>query len=1625
MALKLKRCIDMGVVKATICGVAIIAASLLLSFVIRNASADEPVSIGINVANKIDVALGIGPTNVDYSTFEADLRALLYAKDPAVLPEDLYITAAKAVSANSTSEFTWWVYDHNRPTATYGGSSVIDETEHSYMESPPWVTTTAAGSPTTASAAYISAAATAGIWGPQVANVTIVNTVGATNYVPGIGYQYCDKNPTNLNCQLNPDPTNPDLASYNTSSTVRLRHPYAGNNVHMLSTNSGSQMDFYGYPNYSYKDFRYLPNNQKTIKTFEFAIAEDAAYDALDGVGFFFNTHITDSGYNSNTQRMNGYLLYLQYYFSGTSALGGDGWVGSSDFKLGRGFKMALYKFEDVDTKIFHHTGVAAASTTGSGALSAAALDTALGSGGFTKIAENTTAYNAGIGTSASNTNPDFSRRIKIEAGPDKVKVWYEGSKTKNDASVLNIPIAESATPLNWTVQAAGALPADGNAPAQISGSSTQTVRLDTSIIEGYGFGPMASYVGHNCARPTHIALQNLTMTMDVVRELVEVVREPEWHDNTSKYLVNLNEEPIEDFSSTSITGELLNRLRNDDIYYIGWATDSNATASQDFLNLHNLKGLIVNMDDPATLTYEEQMQEIADKIYERYWRNNDDNVVLITDQVILSVSGGEKTESADLEWPDGKWRVVHRIDGDEGPIDNDEGIHPLSDKYLSDLDIVFDVPGYYDIYYRDHYLKTIIAHRAPIASFRVNINGGDPIYNNTSVDPDDEASGIVNSTWSYLDLDVDTTPNPGAPSTLIEGHTYLVILEVEDKYGETNSIAQQVRYLIDPEPEDISEPFSEFNITPSSILKNVTTPNIFLTNTSYDLLGLPISSTFTLTKDGSPYPYSFVEGNNDVSSLPAGNYSITLIVNNGTLDSVPFSRSFHIIEDLVKPTAAASTSTGSFSVNTPITLTFSDAGGSEFKEQRVAITTSSTPPGTSSTSWTMTSNNNTRTSTINIVGTSYIHWEAWDHAGNYNSGTFGPYALSKQATTVTLTTSPLASVVYPEPITLTATFDSMTSPTGTVYFQINGGTAVGSATITDGKAVFTYTPNGTYIGNVTISATYNGDSTYNPASDSLPFTIYKNTLATVTVGNQTDKTYDGDPFVPKDITVTETSKYKVEYKGRDGTTYDSTTPPVDAGKYTLLVTTTDPGYEEDSDSADFEIFKADQAPLIVTGLTSLYEFTPGATIALGTTGGSSGGTVTYISSNPTVASISAGTLTIHTTGDFTVIATMAGNANYNPVSSSAFSVSADDTTPPTGEVLVNGHRWTDFSTGVTFSIFHDTSAVVEITADDNSEETVTIEYYLSDRILSYAQALAITSWTAGDAFSITPNTKAIVYVKLTDTSGNITIINSTGVVVYSHSEQDTAAILHVKYTGHKNAQVKLNGNTVSNVLLDGLTTLTPGVDYTVNNSTDTITLLSDHLDSLSVGTYDLTINYNPIGETYVSVPTRAVINNIAPASTEISLEVVKTTPGMVLIAPPTELGDDLILTATVSKTGSSAINAPTGTVTFFIDGVATTESTDIALVNGVATFTIVGGLSEGSHILEAIYSGDDDYLTNDAYFAGFAMSEVGSLSTNIPGTGTAGNTMLDFVSSNSVILLGSVLGLSFIVIAARRRQRR
>jgi len=84
--------------------------------------------------------------------------------------------------------------------------------------------------------------------------------------------------------------------------------------------------------------------------------------------------------------------------------------------------------------------------------------------------------------------------------------------------------------------------------------------------------------------------------------------------------------------------------------------------------------------------------------------------------------------------------------------------------------------------------------------------------------------------------------------------------------------------------------------------------------------------------------------------------------------------------------------------------------------------------------------------------------------------------------------TSPTGTPVYGQAVTVTATVNPASGPTGTVTFYVDTVAQTPSVSLSGGKAAITLT--GLAGGSHTISATYNGDSTYASSNSSLPLSI-------------------------------------------------------------------------------------------------------------------------------------------------------------------------------------------------------------------------------------------------------------------------------------------------------------------------------------------------------------------------------------------------------------------------------------------------------------------------------------------------------------------------------------------------------
>ncbi len=210
------------------------------------------------------------------------------------------------------------------------------------------------------------------------------------------------------------------------------------------------------------------------------------------------------------------------------------------------------------------------------------------------------------------------------------------------------------------------------------------------------------------------------------------------------------------------------------------------------------------------------------------------------------------------------------------------------------------------------------------------------------------------------------------------------------------------------------------------------------------------------------------------------------------------------------------------------------------------------------------------------------------------------------------------------------------------------------------------------------------------------------------------------------------------------------------------------------------------------------------------------------------------------------------------------------DTTAPEGEIKVAESSFKELINKISFGLFFKNTVNVTINAGDALSGAASVEY---QKVSKEADYNINGTWTQGDRLSVTANEKFILYARITDRAGNVKIINSNGVVVYTDSAQVTKNAVYVKTTKNDvSAEVALNGNVIDTVHIENnkiTEKLVEGTDYSVNDAGNVINLSGNYLDTLKAGSYKFTVSYKPMGEVYVEAQ-----GNEAPLTTTFVLKI-------------------------------------------------------------------------------------------------------------------------------------------------------
>ena len=208
----------------------------------------------------------------------------------------------------------------------------------------------------------------------------------------------------------------------------------------------------------------------------------------------------------------------------------------------------------------------------------------------------------------------------------------------------------------------------------------------------------------------------------------------------------------------------------------------------------------------------------------------------------------------------------------------------------------------------------------------------------------------------------------------------------------------------------------------------------------------------------------------------------------------------------------------------------------------------------------------------------------------------------------------------------------------------------------------------------------------------------------------------------------------------------------------------------------------------------------------------------------------------------------------------------AVDLNDPEAEIVIGEYKWNTNATAISFGLFFKETKAFSISASDSESGIAKAEYFVATEKITDFGNIEWIEYTG--AVSISPNSKNIIYAKVTDISGRYIIVNSDGIVLYTDSTLDTSFKDEVVYVLTKNASqsfnLNLNGNTVAYIKIGE--TVLGTEDYEVLGNM--IIVSSDVLENLAAGNYPITVGVNPLGEAYV--------DGDAPAEVIIPLTVKK-----------------------------------------------------------------------------------------------------------------------------------------------------
>ena len=210
---------------------------------------------------------------------------------------------------------------------------------------------------------------------------------------------------------------------------------------------------------------------------------------------------------------------------------------------------------------------------------------------------------------------------------------------------------------------------------------------------------------------------------------------------------------------------------------------------------------------------------------------------------------------------------------------------------------------------------------------------------------------------------------------------------------------------------------------------------------------------------------------------------------------------------------------------------------------------------------------------------------------------------------------------------------------------------------------------------------------------------------------------------------------------------------------------------------------------------------------------------------------------------------------NGSPVQNLTLSL---DSIAPAGSITLAGKPADSSAAAPSYDLFF--KEAVPVCINGNNEGDISVAW----QFLPAGRAPETDGWTPGNAFTLSPGQKGVVWARLSDQAGHVTLLCSKGVVVYSDAALTSSSAFFCpdpSMPDYRDLLLPLSwqGNALDAIRL-GDTPLAEGTDYLVTG--DGVLLPKEVLATWTVWPAQLTLTFRPLDEAYADLP-----GNQAPAS--------------------------------------------------------------------------------------------------------------------------------------------------------------